>query len=65
MVFAYYNRLTRARQRVYRQSDDVSSIRVPNTAALSLLVEKLAGALKREERRETEGACQRLVSSWS
>ncbi len=63
MVFAYYNRLKREQQRIYKQSDEVSSVRLPHEADFQLLLEKLAGALKREERRETEAVCQRLASS--
>lgn len=32
MPFAYYNRLTRAQQRIYKQSDEVSSVRLPQGA---------------------------------
>ena len=63
MVFAYYNRLTRAQQRIYKQSDEVSSISLPQGVDFQLPLEKLSEALKREERRETEATCQRLVSS--
>ncbi|TAJ88945.1 hypothetical protein EPO44_15150, partial [bacterium] len=63
MVFAYYKRLTRVQQRIYKQSDEVSSVRLSQEADFQLLLEKLAEALKREERRETEAICQRLVSS--
>ena len=62
MVFAYYNRLTRAKQRVYRASDGISSVRLPQGVDFQLPLDRLAEALKREERRETEAACQRLVS---
>ena len=63
MVFAYYNRLKREQQRIYKQSDEVSSVRLSQEAEFQLLLEKLAEALKREERRETEAVCQRLASS--
>ena len=62
MVFAYYNRLTRPQQRIYKQSDEVSSVRLPQGADFQWLLEKLAEALEREERRETEAVCQRLAS---
>jgi len=54
--------LTRAEQRVYRQSDTVASVRLPEGVDFQWLLEKLAEALEREERRGTEAACQRLVS---
>jgi hypothetical protein len=36
MPFAYYQRLTRAQQRVYRQSDEIAMIRLPGARVLSL-----------------------------
>ena len=48
MVFAYYNRLTRAQQRIYKQSDEVGSIRLPLGVDFQLLLERLAEALERE-----------------
>ncbi len=62
MIFSYYNRLTRAQQRIYRLSDEVGSIRLPTIAPLSLLVEAMAEALQREDHRKTEAVCQRLSS---
>ena len=62
MVFAYYKRLRRAQQRIYQQSDEVSSVRLPQEADFQWQLERLAEALEREERRETEAACQRILS---
>jgi len=62
MVFSYYNRLTRAQQRIYRLSDEVSAISVPPIGLLRQLVEVVEAALQREDRQGTEAACQRLVS---
>ena len=63
MVFSYYNRLTRAQQRLYRQSDEISSIRLPAITTFGLLVQRLAEALEREDRRSIESSCQELVSA--
>ena len=62
MVFAYYNRLTRREQRIYRQSDEINSIALPHAAALAPLVEQLAEALKHEDRRKIEALSQGLIS---
>jgi hypothetical protein len=48
--FSYYDRLTRAQQRIYRQSDAVTSLRLAQPRALHPLVEALAGALTAEDR---------------
>jgi hypothetical protein len=63
MVFAYYNRLTRPQQRIYQRSDEVSIIPLPHPAPLHPLVDELAEALKREDRRKTQAASQILVSA--
>lgn len=63
MVFAYYNRLTRAQQRIYRLSDEISSIEMLAITTLGPLVEKMARVLQDEDRRKTEAACQEIVSA--
>ncbi|MBI4736681.1 MAG: hypothetical protein HY766_11605 [candidate division NC10 bacterium] len=61
MPFAYYQRLTRAQQRVYRQSDEVTVIRLPQAGALAPLVDGVAQALAREDRAGTQAAADRLL----
>ena len=63
MVFAYYSRLTRSQQRIYRQSDEIGSLPLPHAAALAPLVEQLAEALKHEDRRRIEAVSQDLTSA--
>ncbi len=63
MPFAYYARLTRAQQRVYRQSDEVTVIRLPGAGALTPLVDELAAALRSEDRASTQDAAGRLLVS--
>ncbi len=60
MRFGYYDRLTRAQQRVYRDSDSVTSLRLPGAGALRPLVEALAAALGREDRGAVQAAAQEL-----
>ncbi len=62
MVFPYYNRLTRSEQRIYRKSDDVTSIPLTRPFSLQPLVGMLVGALKRDDRQITKNVCQELVS---
>lgn len=63
MVFAYYNRLTRAQQRIYQKSDAVTAIPLPEPASFYPLIDALAEALEREDRRKTQGISQALVSA--
>ena len=60
MPFAYYGRLTRAQQRVYRRSDEVVALRLPDAAALRPSVEALAAALAAEDRARLQAAAQTL-----
>ncbi len=61
MPFAYYDRLSAARQRIYRRSDQITSIGLPDPGPLQPLARRLREALTVENRRETERICQRLA----
>ncbi|MBI4529332.1 MAG: hypothetical protein HY695_36495 [Deltaproteobacteria bacterium] len=61
MVFAYYKRLSRAQQRVYQKSDEMRSIALPDGMSIEPVIHGLTEALKREDRRATEVACQQLA----
>src|SRR5205085_7144705 len=61
MPFAYYARLTRAQQAVYRKSDGITEVRLPHPAELHPLVGALDVALRTEDRSETQRATDRLV----
>ena len=63
MPFAYYERLSARNKRIYRQSDAVEKVELPDAAALRPLVAEVAEALGDEDRRATEGACQRLADA--
>ena len=62
MPFAYYQRLTRAQQRVYRQSDDVALIRLPDVKALRPLIESMGEALAKEDRLASQAIADRLLA---
>lgn len=49
MRFAYYARLSRRDQAIYRKSDEVTSIPLPDAAAAAAAVERLAAALARDD----------------
>ena len=61
MPFAYYERLSRAQQKIYRESDAVTEVRLPSPAALHPLVAALEAALGTEERSATQAATERLI----
>jgi hypothetical protein len=61
MPFAYYARLSRAQQKIYRESDGVAEIRLSHPAELHPLVAALEGALGSEERAATQRATERLI----
>lgn len=61
MPFAYYQRLTRAQQRVYRQSDEITVIRLSRPRDLRALVDPLADALVKEDRLTTQAMADRLL----
>lgn len=61
MAFAYYNRLSTTKKRIYRRSDEIHSIRLPQTASFHPLVAKLERALKAENRKLSQSLCQRIA----
>jgi hypothetical protein len=63
LPFAYYDRLTRNQQRVYRQSDGITTVAVPRTADLRLLVAALEETLAAEDRIKVQAAADRLLAA--
>jgi len=63
MPFAYYERLSPKRKKIYRQSDAIETVPLPDAPALRPLVDELAAALGEEDRRATEKACQSLADA--
>ena len=60
--FAYYERLTRAQQRIYRDSDAVTSLRLPGAAELHPRIAALDAALVSEDRLAVHVASQALFT---
>ena len=63
MAFAYYNKLSAARQRIYRKSDAIESLGLPSGLSLGAAIAAIAEGLRLEHRLDTQGACQRLVNA--
>lgn len=61
MVFAYYHRLSTAQKRVYRKSDAVAVIRLPQPTPLKPLVMRLSRALQAENKSLTQCISQELA----
>ncbi|PYM42305.1 MAG: hypothetical protein DME12_07970 [Candidatus Rokuibacteriota bacterium] len=61
MVFAYYARLTRAQQAIYRKSDALTEVRLERPADLHPRVAALETALKAEDRAATQAASRALI----
>ena len=62
MAFSYYKNLTRPQKRIYRESDLVTSIRLPGDHRWSRLIEGLGSALSSEDPVKTETGSQNLIS---
>jgi hypothetical protein len=63
MPYAYYDRLSPARQRTYRRSDAIASVELPDPAALVPLARAIEPALATGEPRAAQAACQALVDA--
>jgi hypothetical protein len=57
MVFAYYNKLSAAQKRIYRRSDGIHTVSLPEPAGLHPLIPRLSTALEREDRATVEQQC--------
>ena len=62
LPFAYYDRLTRNQQRVYRQSDGIATIAIPRATDLRPLVAALEDSLAAEDRTRVQTAADRLLA---
>ena len=60
MPFAYYRKLTRAQKAIYRRSDAVTSIPLPQPEALTPLVDPIRHALAGDDRLATQRATAAL-----
>ena len=63
MPFAYYARLSPARQRIYRQSDAISSLELPVGLGTGTRVTAIRTHLERDERAAVQRACQYLIDA--
>jgi hypothetical protein len=63
MRFAYYDRLSASRQRIYRQSDAIESVGLPRDVAVGATVVQIRAALIAENRSGVQAACQNLIDA--
>lgn len=61
MVFSYYRKLSASNKRIYRASDAIHGITVPEVEQLQSVIPRLAQALKREDREAVELLCRKLA----
>jgi hypothetical protein len=63
MRFAYYDKLSPARQRIYRQSDAIDTLGLPPKLALGTLVDAIVEGLRQDRRASIQAACQSLIDA--
>ena len=63
MPFAYYAKLSAARQRTYRRSDAIERLDLPAGVAVGAVVERIREGLTRDDRTAVRGASQDLVNT--
>jgi hypothetical protein len=62
MIYAYYNKLSAANKRIYRTSDAIHGIAVPDVEQLHRFILRLAQALEKEDRAMIEESCRELAT---
>ncbi len=63
MRFAYYDKLSPARQRTYRSSDAIVTLGLPPGQALGAVVDAIGESLRQDRRADVQAACQRLIDA--
>jgi DNA-binding transcriptional MerR regulator len=63
MRFAYYDKLSAARQRIYRQSDAIDTLGLPRGLALGSHVAAIQESLRLDRRTDVQAACQSLIDA--
>lgn len=63
MAFAFYDRLSPARQRIYRESDAIDSLELPSDVRPATVVAAIGDALLREDRGAVRTSCQHLIDA--
>ena len=61
MVFDYYKRLSARRQSIYRQSDAITAVHLPDPLPLRPAADALVAALKSEDRSVVQGLSQTIT----
>ncbi len=61
MPFSYYDRLSPRNQRIYRRSDEVTSVPLPRAVELQPLAREIRERLEGDDRRGLTRVCQQLV----
>jgi hypothetical protein len=62
MVFSYYNKLSAAQKRIYRRSDEIPAISLPDAGDLHELAGELKLALETEDRVRIEEICRKIAA---
>lgn len=63
MVFAYYKRLNRRQQGIYRKSNAVPAVQLPNWRSVQPIVHRLGEALTGGDRHAVQAVCTELVNA--
>ncbi len=63
MPFAFYNRLNARQQVIYRKSDAIESVVIPDPAPLHPIIEEITAALRAEDRANAQSASQILLNA--
>jgi len=63
MRFSYYDRLSAARKKIYRRSDEIVTLGIPLRLELGATVLRIGSALAADDRAAVQRACQSLIDA--
>lgn len=61
MVFDYYHRLSNRQKQIYRQSDRVESVELPQPELMRVSIDALPAALERKDRATVQRLCAEII----
>jgi hypothetical protein len=63
MRFAYYERLSRAKQAIYRRSDAIDTLGLPGELEVGATIENIERALRAEDHASVQRECSQLIDA--
>jgi hypothetical protein len=65
LVFAYYNKLSVKQKKIYRQSDQITTLKIPDARDYPPIIAIIGDTLQHGDRKKLEAQCRQLLNELS